>query len=455
MEIALIGGGGVRTVFFTKSIIKRSEKIGIDSLVLMDNDEKRLNIITKLCSEAAKEMNSKINIRKTIIIEDAVKNADFIVTTIRVGKEKARANDERIALKYGVLGQETTGAGGFSMAIRTIPVALNYYKLISEINPKAWILNFTNPSGLVTQAARDKGLHKVIGICDAPSELKSQIAAAEKVEYSKLDFEQYGINHLSWTRKVVDSSNNKDVIKNLLQDDRKLEKINALAVFEKDLINMLGVLPNEYLYYYYYREKSIKNILSSNYTRGEYIEKINNEMFYLLEKIDINNKPKEALQIYYKYCNMRENSYMSVETNEDKLNNREKKLELDFEGYAGVALDFIEGINNEKSKEIILSVPNEGAIANMKDDDVVEVTCNIGKSTVKPISIGEVSEETLLLMKQVKLYEKLTIDAVFNKSRKRAYEALMAHPLVGSYSISRSIVDEYLNVNKEYVGVWK
>ncbi|KUO76442.1 MAG: hypothetical protein APF77_17960 [Clostridia bacterium BRH_c25] len=450
MKLALIGGGGVRSVYFVKSLLKRNEKIGLTELTLMDNDKEKLEIYGNLCREAAKQMGSPIKINLTANIEETVDKASYIVTTIRVGKEHSRVLDERTALKHNVLGQETTGPGGFSMALRTIPVLLDYCRIIKERNPEAWIFNFSNPSGLVTEALRANSFDRVIGICDSPNDTKLQLAAALNIDHTKLDTQFYGLNHLSWMNKAI--FNGIDILPDIIHNRELLSKVKALCVFDPGLIELLEVIPNEYLYYYYHREKALENITSSQFTRGEAIEKINSDMLEALKKTDIDKNPREALDVYYRFSSKRMNSYMNIETADTQEN---QTVTEETDGYAGVALDFIEALQGGEKKNLVLSVPNEGHIYGMDYNDVVEITCEVSKDGIRPFEIGSIPEAMLLLMKQVKLYEKLTISAIINRSRRDAYKALTVHPLVCSYSLAKELVDAYLEINKDYVGIWK
>ena len=222
-----------------------------------------------------------------------------MVTTLRVGGDHSRVMDETIALNAGVIGQETTGVGGFSMAVRTIPILLEYCRLINEIAPNAWIFNFTNPSGLVTQALKSAGYEKVIGICDAPSSTKFRMAAKLGVDEKDLYVEFFGLNHLSWIRSV--KIKDEEILPRLLADDAFLKSIQEFSMFDPDLLRMIGFLPNEYLYYYYHREKALANILKSGATRGQTIEQVNKQMMEELKAMDMDADPEGALQIFLYY----------------------------------------------------------------------------------------------------------------------------------------------------------
>ena len=202
MKIAVIGGAGVRTVIFINGLLKRYKKLHIDEVVLYDIQEEKQRIIEKLCKHVVERNHEELKVWAVSDPVEAITGADYIVTTLRVGGDHSRVVDETIALDLGVIGQETTGVGGFSMAVRTIPVLIEYCELIKKYAPDAWIFNFTNPSGLVTQALRSAGYDKIIGICDAPSSTKFRMARDLGVEEDDLYVEFFGLNHLSWIRSV-------------------------------------------------------------------------------------------------------------------------------------------------------------------------------------------------------------------------------------------------------------
>lgn len=462
MKLTVLGGGGVRSPFLAKSLALQVNKIGVTSVVFMDNNDKKLQIYGNLSKEIFEKLNDKV---KFSIISDpieALKDADYIITTIRVGEEEGRVKDERVALKNGVLGQETTGPGGFSFSIRSIPIILDYCKMIEKYSSKDAILfNFTNPSGLVTQAIQKSGFSKkFFGICDAPSELIREIChiIGEKEENVKIDC--FGLNHLSWFRNI--QVNGKDITKSIIENP-KIYKETEMRYFDVDLVHLSDdMLLNEYLYFYYYREKAVQAIVDSGKTRGEQILEINNKMYNALKDIDIHNDLDKAFEIYFSYLIERESSYMARESGVEKSNKREviplsEFLKLpDSGGYAGVAIDILEAASNNHNKRVVVSVKNNGALEFLDYNDVVEISCTIDENgNAVPIKMNNIPKMQENLIKDVKLYENLTVEAIFEKSIQKAIKALTVHPLVNSYSIAKSIVFDYIEVHKEYFKDWK
>lgn len=443
MKIAVIGGAGVRTVIFINGLLSRYKDLNIDKVVLYDINLEKLQMIGKLCNHVIHRNKKDLKLEVVDNAIDAITGADYIVTTLRVGGDHSRVVDETIALEEGIIGQETTGVGGFSMAVRTIPVLIEYCELIKKYAPNAWIFNFTNPSGLVTQALRSAGFDHIIGICDAPSSTKFRMAREIGVPEKDLYVEFFGLNHLSWIRSVKKQGT--EILPDLLKEDKFLKDIQEFSMFDPDLLRSIGFLPNEYLYYYYHREKALANIIKSGATRGKSIEAVNIQMMKELKDMDIDADPEGALQIFLYYMAVREGSYMSIETGSDKKEEIEKgKLEVpDGMGYAGVMLDCIEGLQSDEGYHLVLSVENNGCIAGLNDNDVIEVTCNVSKAGIVPVPIGEVPEHCYLLIRMIKLYEKLTVKAIQTKSKETAVQALTLHPLINSYSLAKKLVDKY------------
>ncbi len=365
MKLAVLGGGGVRSPFLAKSIVANSSKVGLTEVVFMDNNEKKLSIYGKIAQIVANRLDPSLKFSTTTDAVEAVKDADFVITTLRVGEDKARTYDERVALDQGVLGQETTGAGGFAMAMRSVPVLLEYCKMIKKHADKnVLIFNFTNPSGIVTQALRTAGYDNVYGICDSPSGFKNQLLNLLNIKDKELSMECFGLNHLSWFRNF--KLNGKDISKELI-NSKELYAKTEMHLFDPELVKLSGgdMLLNGYLYFYYYRERAVKSILKSKQTRGENILEINTEMMSELEKLDMEKEFDKAFEIFTTYYLRRENSYMSAESGGGRVvpkavpSLQEYLDEPDEGGYAGVALRFVNALRTGGDKEMVLSVPNK------------------------------------------------------------------------------------------------
>lgn len=454
MKLAVIGGGGVRSMFLAKSLAGRAKELNITELVFMDNNENKLNIYGKMAQKTALFINPEIKFTLTTDAKKAVENADFVITTIREGGDEMRVKDERIALSRGVLGQETTGAAGFSFAIRSVNVLAEYCELIKKYaKPDCRVFNFTNPAGVVSQTLRDMGYDFTYGVCDAPSGMLNSFASLYGAKEGSVKGEVYGLNHLSYFKSIT--LDGKEIMPELIENDEAYEKTD-MRCFEKDLLRERGCILNEYLYYFYYREKALGNILKAEKTRGEQIFEINRKMTEELSKIDIENDFETALDIFEKHYGERENNYMASETGvKRKAPWKFDIYSKDSGGYAGVALKFIEISKSGKSDSMILCVPNNGAIKELRDTDVIEATCDIINCEAVPHRFDDIDEQNLEIIRRVKIYERLASKAIREKSVETAVEALTLHPLVNSYSIAKQLVKEYLELNKDYTGDWK
>ncbi len=466
MKLVLIGGGSVRTYYFVESLLKFCKRLQITELSIMDNDPVKLEIFGGFAVYLAEHSEENLKVELTGNLKAAVKDADFAVTTVRSGKDEARCKDERIALDYGVIGQETTGAGGYSYATRSIPAMLEICKAIREYaKPGVITFNFTNPSGLVTQAMHDAG-YEVIGICDNATGIKMDLSEALHVGGGDMYVRVYGLNHLSWADRVEIGGH--DILPELLKRDNFVENFHQFAYFDKDLIRTIKKIPNGYLYYFYHREKALANIMAAKATRGESIHAINERMMAELTRMDVHTQAKEMIEIYRRFMQEREGSYMQMETGGishpakidvhtlgiPELSTVGESPEI-YEGYAGVAFNYIESVVRNKPIDLALCVPNNGSIEGLEDDDVVEVTCIVDKDGARPVHIGAMPEDEYLLTRTIKRYEKLTVAAVRERSLELGTMALMQHPLVGSYSLAKQLVKEYAAINEPYTGAWR
>ncbi|MEO8463650.1 MAG: 6-phospho-beta-glucosidase [Chloroflexota bacterium] len=453
MKLTLIGGGGVRGPLFVASCLARAERLGLDEISLLDNRQDRLDLIAPIAQEIVRRSGGRVSLVATTDPEVAIRDASHVVTTIRVGGDEARIGDERVALARGVLGQETTGPGGFAMAMRTIPVALRYAEQIARLAPAAWTYNFSNPAGLVTQALRDAGHERVIGICDGANAAQMRVAEFLGLDPDDLRAEVFGLNHLSWSRSVT--RDGVELLKPLLADP-EFRAATSLGLFDAELVETKGLWMNEYLFSYYYAEAAIQAIARAPETRGEEVCRLNAE---LLGRLALVESQQDAVDEYYAYQRRRISTYMPFERpaadvphgpTEETARARSR---ID-EGYAGVALTAIEALATGRPTRTALNVPNAGAIDGMGETDVVEVSCSITAAGIEPAKIDPLPGPELALMIAVKTYERLSVQAIASKSRRLAVEALMSHPLVLTYPLARDLVDDYISANRDFVGRW-
>ena len=454
MKIAVIGGGGVGSMFLAKSIAQKAERLHIDELCFMDNNEKKLKIYGGMAAHVASLLCPALKFTLTTDAVDAVRDADYVITTIRVGEDDMRAKDERIALGKGVLGQETTGAAGFSFAMRSVPALAEYCELIKKYSKRnVKVFNFTNPAGVVSQTLRDMGYDFTYGICDAPSGMLRSFALLYNESPDNISGEVYGLNHLSYFKSII--LNGKEIMNELIENDDAYIKTD-MRYFSKELLRDRKSVLNEYLYYFYYREQAVENILKAEQTRGEQIRDINKHMTAELSAMDIENDFEGCLKVFERWYGMREGSYMASETGVKRTAPWKFDMyEEDDGGYAGVALKFIETAQSGTTGTMIMCIPNNGSINGLRDDDVVEITCDVNADGCTPHYIGDVDEQNLEMIRRVKIYERLSSKAIREKDRAAAVQALTLHPLVNSYSLAKELVDEFIEHNKAYSSDWK
>jgi len=451
MKITVIGGGGVRSMFLAKSLAQRARDLNFTEIVFMDNDPVKLNIYGKMAKRVAEILVPEIQFTLTMDAAEAVKDADYIITTIRPGEDEARCRDERAALDRGILGQETTGAAGFSFAMRTVSSLAEYCELAKKYaKPGFKIFNFTNPAGVVSQTLRDMGYDFTYGICDSPSGMLRDFAKLYRADPEEITSEYYGLNHLGYFSSI--KLNGREILPELLNDPRLFTDTD-MRVFKPDLLQHMGCILN----YFYYRQEAVDNILKAGITRGEVIRDINKQMTAELSQMDIDGDFDRCLKVFEKWYGRREAAYMANETG---VRRPEKEWKFDIfakddGGYAGVALKYITTKLSGHDSEMILCVPNKGAIPELEDSDVVEITCDIKNGELIPHRIENRSEIAMELIRRVKVYERLASKAIREKSIGTAIDCLMVHPLVNSYSLAKELVETYIENNRKFISGWK
>lgn len=457
MKLCILGGGGSRAIILTKSLLQKAPALGVTEITFMDTNEEGLRIFGGMAKKAAAMINPDVKVTYTAEAVAAISDSDYVITTIRAGGDAGRVWNERTALKHGVLGQETTGAGGFAMALKTIPLLREYCALIQNYAKKdVMVFNFSNPSGLVTQAMRDLGYDFIYGVCDAPSSFLHQVARLRRMPIELMGMDVFGLNHLSYYTAITE--NGMDITRELLFEP-KLYTETDMRYFEPDLPQKWNVLFNEYLYYFYYREEAVRNILNSECTRGESILSINRNMMSELQNLDPEKDFQRMLEIYANYNHQREISYMAAESSIQRNETAAPVFDLfspEEGGYAGIALAFIQAKMKGAVSEMVLSVPNQGTVDWLAEDDVVETTCIIGPNgAVSKKGMQPLPESAKVLVQTMKRYERLAAQGILEKDRSLITEALMVHPLVNSYSLAKELVSDYLKWDIEHINDWR
>jgi 6-phospho-beta-glucosidase len=442
-KVACIGGGGVRTPLVIFGINESARELGADEVVLYDPDFERARMMVALGSAVVERDGGSLRVRATEKLEEAVEGADFVLSSIRVGGIAARTADENAAVRHGYPGQETTGPAGMAMALRTVPVAVEQAQAIGRLAPKAWLINFTNPAGLITQAILQYAGVRAVGICDTPSELLHRIAIALGAGPAEVRCEYLGLNHLGWVRRI--ELRGEDVTDRVLCDDRVLEQLYPAAMFDPEMIRSLRLIPTEYLYFYYCRGRALANQKAHGGTRGASIARLNDALFARLAERMAQNDLRGALMAYIHYLNERSGTYMKLESAGEAAPD-EAALDGDpfraANGYHRIALDVMKALRGAEPRRLIVNVLNRGSIDGMADNDVVEVPCAIGNGSIAPERCGALPAAVRGLVLAVKEYERATIEAALTGSKTLARKAMLIYPAIGEWGPSAGLLND-------------
>lgn len=445
-KIAFIGGGGVRTPLIVFGVNEAAEHLGAEELVLFDPDRDRVRIMAELGRAIVTKEGGNLRVRVASSLEDAVDGAAFVMNSIRVGGIDARAHDERAAIANGYPGQETTGPGGVAMALRTVSTAVEQARTVERLSPQGWLINFTNPAGLITQAIRHNTGARVVGICDTPTEMLHRIQTALGATAEEVRTEYVGLNHLGWIRRI--HLRGEDITERLLADDSFLSQLYSVPLFEHDLLRALKLIPTEYLFFYYSRRRALENQRKQGSTRGAEVAQLNEKLIADLSKHLQQGKPKCAIDAYVNYLNVRSGSYMKLEGDGGSALGSTEALHEDpfrvASGYHRIALDVMSALCSDKPKRIIVNTQNRGSIAEIDAEDIVEVSCQIGADRITPEPCGELPEAVRGLVLAVKAYERVAIEAALSGSNLAARKAMLLYPAIGEWEPSKELLDQLI-----------
>ena len=379
---------------------------------------------------------------------DAVKDASFVVTSIRVGGAAQRAKDEAAAIALDVVGQETVGPVGFAMAVRTIPAMVEYGQMVAEEAPRAWLINFSNPVSIITQAVHQETEARLIGICDTPMEMFEDAAHALGLPASVCSYDYFGLNHLGWLRDVLFEGEGQ--LHRIWDDDAKLMSAYRSPLFEPERLRALRLLPTEYLYYYYRPDVALAHMKKSGSSRGQHVAKLTEEFFQHLRRdgtflsagASAKAEVPPSIERYQQYLAARDGSYMSLETGETKPRVKPDWAELS--GYDRIALMTMRAIVHNQGAIIPLDVANYGTLPFLDNDDIVEVPCRVDKDGPRPQAVGPIPDHPRELIERVKKYERATVKAALSGDRDELIDALALNPLVPSRDKAAQLVSALL-----------
>jgi 6-phospho-beta-glucosidase len=430
MKVAVIGGGSSYTPEIINGFIDRMNTFPIDELWLMDASPERLETVGKFAQRMVQAKGSPFEVCLTRDQKAAVEGAAYVITQLRVGMMDARRNDEYLGRRHGLVGQETTGVGGMAKALRTIPVILKIAEDIRSLAPGALLINFTNPAGLVTQAISKYAPDvAVVGVCNNPITTKMRLLSAytEKTglqaDPEEAELDGLGLNHLSWYRSL--KVNGIEIWPELMQGIIEEAKNSDLPDFDPRTLEVLGMLPNGYLQYYYYTERKIEDQKNWPPSRAEQVMTIEQDLFNQYSDPDRTEAPEGLMK--------RGGAY-----------------------YSTVATQLLNSHFNNLGETHTVNVRNDGAVPGWPDDWVLEIPASVGRSGIKPLPTRPLPLECSALVETVKAYELLTADAAILGDRDAAYKALLVHPLGPPADKVQAVLDDLLETNRNYLpAFWK
>lgn len=412
ISIAIIGAGSSYTPELLDMMGKLRDSLRIRELRLMDTDPERLRIMYGFTERFFNNIDYEIKLTKTTDRIQALKDVDFIITQIRVGGNSARIWDEKIPLKYGLLGQETTGAGGFACALRTIPVVLDIARDVEKYNPNAWIINYTNPTGIVAEAVLKYTKDKFISLCGGGRHPANMLNKAYGIDHSRVRYDFFGLNHLNFSYNIT--------IDGRPITDKEFERMAEFVGFDKELILKQKMIPSLYLPYFYNKKHKIDDMLASEKTRGQVVQEIEKELFAMYDDPNVVTKPE----------------LLSKRGGGD---------------YAEMALGVIGAIAGNTDLFAVCNVQNNGAIPFLPNDAVVEIACMVNASGARPVTFKSFPDSVWGLIAAVKNYESLTVEAAVHGDKDKALLALIAHPLIMDYDIAKPLLNDILEANRDFL----
>ena len=426
LNIVTIGGGSSYTPELIEGFILRRDELPVGEIRLVDVEagQEKLGIIGDLAKRMVEKAGCDIKIVTTLDRRAALEGADFVTTQFRVGGHEARISDERIPLKYGCIGQETTGPGGFTKALRTIPVILDICRDMENLCPDAWLVNFTNPSGIITEAALNHTNIKTMGLCNCSIGMRYGIAAGFDCGADDVYCDFIGLNHLLWARKVYIRGDDvtKQVVAGAYEQDEVMKNVPNITM-GKMFYESLGMLPNSYLKYFYLTKEMFEECLRQSENegvRGEVVQKVEAELFELYKDTGLKVKPEQLSK--------RGGAH-----------------------YSDAACSLISSVYNDKRDIHVVCIKNNGTNLDLPEDAVIERNCVIGRNGAEPIALGHMPLSIRGLVQIVKAYEQLTVKAGVFGDRGAALQALTLNPLVTSSTVAIEMLDELISVNAKHL----
>jgi 6-phospho-beta-glucosidase len=450
MKLTVLGGGGVRMPSFVRAVLVGRPGF-FDEIRLFEPDSTRRDTICRLATEIAAALGQPGAVRVTGDAAEAFTGADYVFSAIRVGGDMGRVIDEEVALRRGIVGQETTGPGGAAMALRTIPVVLSYCELLSRCAPGAVLINFTNPAGLITQAVRAQGRVPVVGVCDTPGGIVEDLAAFLGLGEVSLAGSYAGLNHLGWVCSVREDG--KEHIGDLLDRFEQLQRADhRFASFDPALIRRVGAIPTEYVYYFYDSRRYLDGVARAGSSRGRDVLRLNEELLAGIAKAFADGEVSDAWAAYDMLMGVRHDTYMRTDMlgdsgQSDARARRAGEPRRDIGdpalgGYEGLGLRVIDGLAGRAAGEVIVNIASGEALG-LDPGDVVEIPARVDAGGVSRLPVPKLPRSAGALVAQVKEYERGIVEAAVTGSAELAAVALSLHPLVPGITAARELIADY------------
>jgi 6-phospho-beta-glucosidase len=418
VKLAVVGAGSTYTPEVIDGIVRLRHLMTVDDLYLHDTNEQRLSIVSGLAQRMLDRAAHPTRLHSTTSLDEAVEGADAVLIQIRVGGQAARIVDESVPVACGCLGQETTGFGGLAKALRTVPVVLDIAERARERSPNAWIVDFTNPVGIVTKALLDAG-HKAVGLCSAAMVFQRHFAKVLDVEPERIDLDHLGLNHLTWEVGVrLDGA---DVLPTLLGDEHA-ERVARATGLPALLVQRLGTVPSYYLHYFYEHDTVVDEERRRK-SRAEVVSEIEAELLHLYADESLDEKPELLKQ-------------------------------RGGAGYSEAAVELVASLHGSAGRgRHVINLRNDGALPFLADDAVVEVPAWVEPDGVRPVELPQLGPLERGLVAHVTAYEELALDAALRGGRERVFRALLAHPLIGQSAVAETLADKLIDANRKFL-VW-
>ncbi len=413
MKICVIGAGSPYTPEIIERLSLMRESMPVGEIMLMDTSESRLDIMHSFCMRYARHLGYDVKISKTGDRKKAIDGSTFVNAQIRVGGNEARVNDEHIPLSMGLVGQETTGAGGFTKGLRTIPAMLEIARDVEQLVPDAWIINYTNPTGLIAEAVNNYTKAKIAGLCAGGMFAQHRVSKVLGVKPDSVRYDFAGLNHMNFSYNITVNGRK-------LTDEEFAKAAEDVGSVDAELIIKLGALPSPYLQYYYHTAKKVQAMRSADKTRGEEVLEIEKELYKDFANPDIHIKPQSLAR-------------------------------RGGGGYSEIATTVMDAIYNNKDTWVVVNVPNRGTLSFLPDNAVIETACVANASGITPLALNQPPKAVWGLIAAVKNYEQLTVEAAVTGCRDTALLALMNHPLVNDYDKAKELLPRLLDANKQYL----